>query len=195
MSVNKESSSGKRIRRSPDEARALILRIAAERLGRLGLDGLNISGVAKDAGMSHATVIHHFGSTGAMREALLAQMSRDLLSDVKSALDHNEPPAQILDRLFGMLSQGGHGRLLAWLALDQHRFAADTGAGGLFAEITATIARESGDAEHARQLVFLVAIAAMGRSICGDTVAELIGMTSDEQQAFPAWLADKVQTI
>lgn len=89
MNVNKEVK--KRIRRTPEKAKALILRVAADRLSEHGLEGLNISGVARAAGMSHATVIHHFGSTGAMREALLRQMTRELLSDVMEALADIHP--------------------------------------------------------------------------------------------------------
>lgn len=192
MNVN---SDGKRIRRTPEEAKSLILEVASRRLSTFGLEGLNISGVAKDAGMSHATVIHHFGSTGAMREALLGQMTRDLLSDVMAALNHHEEPARILDRLFEMLSQGGHGRLLAWLALDQQAFSPTGDSKGLFAEILGTIAKDSGDPVHAKQLVFLVAIAAMGKSICGDALAGLIGMSEAETQQFPKWLAARIQQI
>ncbi len=192
MNVN---SGGKRIRRTPEEAKSLILKVATDRLSALGLEGLNISGVAKDAGMSHATVIHHFGSTGAMREALLGQMTRDLLSDVMAALNHNEEPARILERLFEMLSHGGHGRLLAWLALDQQAFSPAGGSKGLFTDILGTIAKDSGDTVHAKQLVFLVAIAAMGKSICGDAIAGLIGMNEAETQQFPEWLAARIQQI
>jgi len=192
MNVNSKS---KRIRRTPEEARSLILRVASDRLSAFGLEGLNISGVAKDAGMSHATVIHHFGSTGAMREALLGKMTRDLLSDVMEALNHQEEPASILDRLFEMLSHGGHGRLLAWLALDQQAFSPASESKGLFTDILNTIAEDSGDLVHAKQLIFLVAIAAMGKSICGDAIAGLIGMSDAEAQQFPGWLAEHIQQI
>lgn len=195
MNVNKEVK--KRIRRTPEKAKALILRVAADRLSEYGLEGLNISGVARAAGMSHATVIHHFGSTGAMREALLRQMTRELLSDVMEALDHHESPDKILDRLFKMLSQGGHGRLLAWQALEQQTniFSAGKDSESLFGNIIDTITAESGDRVHAKHLVLLVAVAAMGFSICGDSIGDLVGINEDEMRAFPAWLADHIQTL
>ncbi len=192
MDVN---SKGKRVRRTPEEAKSLILKVASDRLSTFGLAGLNISGVAKDAGMSHATVIHHFGSTGAMREALLGKMTRELLSDVMQALNRETEPASVLDHLFEMLSQGGHGRLLAWLALDQQAFSPASDSKGLFTDILSTIAEESGDPVHAKQLVFLVAIAAMGKSICGEAIADLIGMNAAETQQFPSWLAAHIQQL
>ena len=192
MNVN---SGDKRVRRTPEEAKSLILSIASDRLSALGLEGLNISGVAKDAGMSHATVIHHFGSTGAMRKALLEKMTHDLLSDVMVALNHHEEPARVLDHLFEMLSHGGHGRLLAWLALDQQAFSPASESKGLFTDILNKIAEDSGDPVHAKQIIFLVAIAAMGKSICGDAIAGLIGINETEARQFPEWLAEHIQRI
>lgn len=192
MNVN---SGGKRVRRTPEEAKSLILSVACDRLSALGLEGLNISGVAKDAGMSHATVIHHFGSTGAMREALLEKMTQDLLSDMMVALNYHEEPAKVLDHLFDTLSQGGHGRLLAWLALDQQAFSPASVSKGLFTDILNKIAEGSGDPVHAKQIVFLVAIAAMGKSICGDAIAGLIGINETEARQFPEWLAEHIQRI
>ena len=56
---------------------------AAKRLSQIGFEGLRISGFfSKAAGMSHATVIHHFGSAGAMKKALLQEMTSALLADV-----------------------------------------------------------------------------------------------------------------
>ena len=59
---------------------------AAKRLSQIGFEGLSISGFSKAAGMSHATVIHHFGSAGAMKKALLQEMTSALLADVIFAL-------------------------------------------------------------------------------------------------------------
>lgn len=196
MNVNSPAAEkAKRIRRTPEEAKSLILKVAVERLARLGLEGLNISGVAKDAGMSHGTVIHHFGSTGAMREALLHQMTRDLLSDVMSALDSNEPPEKILDRLFSMLSQDGHGKLLAWRALEPQDAEKSDNSGDLFRSIIDSIAEESGSPSDAKQLVYLVAIAAVGQSVCGDVVSGLVGMSEEDSRRFPVWFASTVGDI
>ena len=73
-----------RRRRTAEESRSLILEVAARRLREYGLDGLNITGVAEEAGISHATLIHHFGSSGGMREALVDKMTLDLMSDLLS---------------------------------------------------------------------------------------------------------------
>ena len=196
MNVNNKNSK-KRLRRTPDEAKALIMDVAAERLRRLGLDGLNISGVAEAAGISHATVIHHFGSTGAMRESLLRKMTGDLLSDVMEALQYQQSPDKVLERLFGTLSRDGHGKLLAWLALDSQLagFDATTSTGDLFKNIIDSIASEGGNQTDAKYQVYLVAIAALGLGICGEVLAKLVGLSEKEAGQFPSWLAQHLQTL
>lgn len=196
MNVNNKNSK-KRLRRTPDEAKALIMDVAAERLRRLGLDGLNISGVAEAAGISHATVIHHFGSTGAMRESLLRKMTGDLLSDVMEALQYQQSPDKVLERLFGTLSRDGHGKLLAWLALDSQLagFDATTSTGDLFKNIIDSIASEGGNRTDAKYQVYLVAIAALGLGICGEVLAKLVGLSEKEAGQFPSWLAEHLQTL
>ena len=196
MNVNSKSNK-KRLRRTPEEAKASIMEVAADRLGRLGLDGLNISGVAKAAGMSHATVIHHFGSTGAMRKALLQKMTRELLSDVVEALQHEQSTDKVLQRLFSTLSRDGHGKLLAWLALDSQLagFDATTSTGDLFKNIIDSIASEGGNRTDAKFQVYLVAVAALGLGICGDVLAKLVGLSKKEGGQFPSWLAEHLQTL
>ncbi len=64
-----------RRRRTAEESKTIILEVAAKRLREHGLEGLNITGVAEEAGISHATLIHHFGSSGGMRDALADKMT------------------------------------------------------------------------------------------------------------------------
>lgn len=193
--MNVNSGKPRRIRRTPEEAKAEILRVAADRLASMGLEGLNISGVARQAGMSHGTVIHHFGSTAAMRQALLAQMTGELLQDIVDALDHHQSPAEILDGLFSTLSKGGHGKLLAWLELEPQEFESPADRGVMFNSIIEAIAREGGTHKNAKQMVFLVALAAVGLSISGDKLAELVGLSDQEQHDFPVWLADQLESL
>ena len=114
MSVNNQV----RKRRTAVEAKSLILETAAERLRDQGVDGLTVKGVAEQAGMSHATLIHHFGSSDGMRRELEVHMTATLLADVVAALQQDVPLEQLCADLFTALSTGGHARLLAWLAVD-----------------------------------------------------------------------------
>ena len=184
MSVNK------RIRRSPEEAREHILNAAESRLADLGLDGLTVSGVAGAAGISHANVVHHFGSTDGMRSALFGRMTKQLLDDVSNALRAEVPTEEIMKRLFSTLTRPGHGNLLAWRMLGNVELPDDGGAQDRFASILATVAEERPD--EARNLIMLIAAAAMGISICREPLQQMIGYSDEELEAFPAWLANLV---
>jgi AcrR family transcriptional regulator len=72
----------KRIRRTPEEARALILEAAEGTIAKTGPSGLRLQDVAKAAGVSHPTILHHFGS----REGLVKALNLRTLEDLKAVL-------------------------------------------------------------------------------------------------------------
>jgi AcrR family transcriptional regulator len=193
-----------RKRRSADEARAELLRVAEDRLARYGLEGLNIVDVAGAAGMSHATLIHHFGSTEDMRRALVTRMTDRLLRDVIAVLETeaNLAPEKLLRDLFSTLSKGGHAKLLAWLAVEQGLSqSADPAAeiDDLFAELVPIVAKRlptDADGELlARRMIYLIATSAIGYGIAGDTLANLIKLDHAEVEDYPAWLGAQVREM
>jgi AcrR family transcriptional regulator len=118
----KQANAEKRLRRTPDEARDAILAAARERLLKHGLDGLKIADIARDIGMSHATLIHHFGSTAGMRRALVDRMANSLLTEFLGVFERVPPSptrrSEVLGRLFRALADERHVQLFAWLALE-----------------------------------------------------------------------------
>ena len=60
----------KRIRRSPEEAQRLILDAAERSMGAGGPASLRLQDVAREAGVSHPTILHHFGSRDGLIQAL-----------------------------------------------------------------------------------------------------------------------------
>ncbi|MEZ5595826.1 MAG: TetR/AcrR family transcriptional regulator [Pseudomonadales bacterium] len=191
-----------RKRRTPDEARLEILEAAEARLRAHGIDGLNVVDVAKACGMSHATLLHHFGSTGGMRKALVAHMTARLLADIITTLE-NQPelePPEMLQRLFDTLNTGGHTKLLAWLSVSADALAEGTPAGTLlqdhFAALVPVIASRLPEGERseaqARRIVFLIAAAAIGTGVGGPMLPGVIGMSEAEVESFPAWLGGQI---
>ncbi|MBX3219706.1 MAG: TetR/AcrR family transcriptional regulator [Labilithrix sp.] len=73
---------GKRTRRSPEEARTLILE-AAGRLFETHLpDAVGLKDVAREAGVSHALVTHYFGTYAALVEATLERRFHQLRDEL-----------------------------------------------------------------------------------------------------------------
>lgn len=215
MNVNSENRkksapAAKRVRRTAAQAKALILETAARRLKDQGLDGLNLTGVADDAGISHATIIHHFGGSEEMRRALVTHMTAALLTDVVTALQQEVPPVELCQNLFQAITENGHARLLAWLAVDSGNTMASPSEDiqTLFAAVIQTVADDlhrphaetdgkmtppcPEELDRARNIVLLIASTAIGLGISGDALSVLLGMSPDARQAFPSWLGTLV---
>jgi AcrR family transcriptional regulator len=72
----------KRVRRTPEEARRVILDAAEQVIARTGPAGLRLQEVAEAVGISHPTILHHFES----REGLILALNRRTVSALRDAL-------------------------------------------------------------------------------------------------------------
>lgn len=200
----------KRIRRSPAEARALILKAAQTRLKAVGPEGLQIKEIAAIAGVTHSTILHHFGSAEDLRVALAENMVEKLLDDILKVMDAGKTvfpeDHSVLFRVFEVLTDDGNARLLAWTMLR----GADLRAGedtlmALFDKIHAGVVQAiraaAGDMvvkdavaeRQARFIIYLVATTAVGDGIAGPYLARLIGLDDTEAtKDFRDWFAARL---
>jgi AcrR family transcriptional regulator len=198
----------KRIRRSPAEARNAVLAAARARLLAHGLEGLKIAAVARDAGMSHATLIHHFGSSLGMRDALIDSMAQDLLAEFVLLLDDGPAPsdrrAAMLGKLFATLSDEKHAQLFAWLAIESQQSAGeaqrhDSATAELLAMLLERIRRRDGqppmDAKVARFGVVLAITSAMGLGLARPWLERMDLLDGEaDAQRFAVWLGELLET-
>lgn len=194
-SESQASKPGTRIRRTPEEARAVILDAAEKRLGRLGLDGLNVVGVAKEAGLSHASVIHHFGNTAGMRQALDDRMAAALLGDLVQALKTNTEPKEILAAVFNAMAGAGHAKLLAWRALNETEAdLPDPAVQRLFGELIRRAGERFAEIDEAelRNCLVLITTSAIGLGVSGSALPALIGVDKIDNRQFADWLSSMV---
>jgi AcrR family transcriptional regulator len=109
----------KRIRRDPEEAKAMILDAAERVFSEVGPDAAGLKDVAKNAGVSHALVSHYFGSYDALVEQTLerriTRMREATMRDL--AVSHPDSPDTILDRLAELGNDRVTMRLAAWSML------------------------------------------------------------------------------
>ncbi len=77
---------GKRARRSPDEARRLILDAAQDAIARTGPEGLRLQEIAAAAGISHPLILHHFGSRAGLVRALTREATIELKDKLIAAM-------------------------------------------------------------------------------------------------------------
>lgn len=111
-----------RVRRSAEEAREAILDAAGPRLAEVGPAGIRLQDVARDVGVSHPTVLHHFGSREALVEAVversIRRLERDLVREIAKIPVSAGSLASLLETVAHVLGPEGHARVVAWLALE-----------------------------------------------------------------------------
>jgi AcrR family transcriptional regulator len=110
-----------RKRRTAEDARTAILDAAEQRLVASGPAGIRLQEVAADVGLSHPTVLHHFGSREGLVEAVVARaldsLHAGLLQAVRASPQGTDQLVTILDGCYEALVRKGHGRAFLWLAL------------------------------------------------------------------------------
>ncbi|HVH05344.1 MAG TPA: TetR family transcriptional regulator [Myxococcota bacterium] len=200
-----------RTRRSAAEARAAILDAAAKRLREGGPEAVRLQDVARDLGISHPAILHHFGS----RESLMKDLAAHVIEGIETellqgiALAANEESVQdVLMRVFESLGDAGHARLLAWRALavrtaDEADAADGARAKTLLGSLADLVharrsaaAAERGIAPPSREdsefTVRLGAAALLGEGVAGaefDRSLSAAGDTAERRRRFFAWFA------
>jgi AcrR family transcriptional regulator len=189
----------RRVRRTPEEAKRLILETARSLAAGTGPQGLRLQDIAAKAGISHPLILHHFGSRAGLVRALIREAAaelRDRLAASLSAPDYSLDKQ--LDQVFDTF-RGGLAQRLAWLLVEDP----DGGQAN-----NPMILREITDALHARRLaaappgseiarsdtealVHLVGIAAFGEAIYGTQLRYSAGSDDSEESTrqFRTWFA------
>jgi TetR/AcrR family transcriptional regulator, repressor for neighboring sulfatase len=194
----------KRVRRSPEEARRLILDTAQALIARTGPQGLRLQDIATEAGISHPLILHHFGSRAGLVRALNREAVTELRDRLVAAMTQPEYSAgDQLDRVFETF-RGGLAQRLAWLALEDPGREVETEmvlrdiVDVLHARRLAAAAQDAPEADNAilredsEWLIHLVAIAAFGDAIYGVQLRRSAGVAEvgdADRRRFRAWLA------
>jgi AcrR family transcriptional regulator len=189
----------RRVRRTPEEAKRLILETAQVLVARTGPQGLRLQDIAAEAGISHPLILHHFGSRAGLMRALTRKAAAELKDRLVTAMTQPEYTiGQQLDQVFDAF-RGGLAQRLAWLAAEDP----DGGPAN-----NAMILREIADTLHARRvaaaapgatiarddtewLIHLVATSAFGEAMYGAQLRRSAGIEGGEESArqFRTWFA------
>lgn len=190
-----------RRRLDAETARETILDAAEAQLVEVGPGGLRLQDVARAAGVSHPTVLHHFGSREHLVSAVVSRsldrINRELVGAISASTGDEEQLQEMLARTAEAL-EGGHARVVLWLALSGR--AVDGAGVGLADVVDATHAfRLSRVAEGATpptredtaRTVVLATLALVAGSVLGPTLLENAGLSSGPRSVvgFRRWLA------
>jgi AcrR family transcriptional regulator len=191
-----------RRRLDAEAARALILDAAEKRLVVVGPSGIRLQEVAADAGVSHPTVLHHFGSRELLVKAVIVrsieQINASLVAALQRASGAGEDLAETLvENAHQAFERTGHARVLLWLALEGH--AVEGGKVKLTDIVDATHAlrlsrnkpKKGVTRDDTAYTVILAALALVGGTVLAPTLLANAGLPSDAKAnlAFRKWLA------
>jgi AcrR family transcriptional regulator len=186
----------KRVRRTPEDARRLILDAAQASMVSKGPAGIRLQDVARAAGVSHSNVLHHFGSRAGLIEAL----NRRTLDDLKAMLFEvmkaaHSSAEDIIGPAFAAYRDGLAQRTLWVLQAPARRggqnlLAFDEIVDALHARRLAASPGVPVDKAQTRAIVHLTTIAAFGDALIGSRLRR--HSRADEpaaRQRFVKWFA------
>lgn len=194
----------KRVRRTADEARRLILDAAEERLAAQGPEGIRLQDIARDVGISHPAILHHFesreGLVAALIERTTSQFREKMFALITDTMASGTGSENLIENAFQVLSDRGTARLLAWLLLTG-RSAEGTGSHQLMREVAdmlhqnrVEMAQQGARTPPAREdtvfMAMLTATAAFGDAIIGKQIARGSGLDPDAIARYRKWLAN-----
>src|SRR5271169_981192 len=187
----------RRVRRSPEEARRLILETAQALIARTGPEGLRLQDIAAEAGISHPLILHHFKSRAGLVRALTRQTAAEFKDRLVAAMAQPELTTEaLIDRVFDAFA-GGLAQRLAWLEIVDPEGMDPEGE----ADEPATVQSEIAETLHMRRvaaappgrevtredtqwLMHLVAVAAFGEAMHGVRLRRGLGRDECEKRRF-----------
>ncbi len=193
----------KRQRRSAEEAHEQILDAADRRLAEAGPSGIRLQEIAADVGVSHPTILHHFGSREGLVQAVVQRALAGLRDEIvrvisERSIDAGEG-AELVRLVAATLGDRGHARLMAWLALEDRT-----------PKDAPQLLRGLAGAMHARRveeceaevppedtvfMVLLVSLALFGEGVLGEAMRRSAGLEGDPtaRSRLAEWLARLIE--
>lgn len=176
-----------RVRRSPEEARELILAAARKLLAEKGPDAVGLKDVARTAGVSHGLVSHYFGTYGTLVEAVMAAHQASIRAELFARMQEHpdEGPEAWIEHGFAAMAHPLYGRLSVWAVMSGR-----TSSAGFFARreqglrmlVDALEARLGPDVPRARieRVVVVVLTSMLGYMMGRDVLWAALGKEATE---------------
>lgn len=208
----------KRRRRTPALARREILDAAQQRLMNKGPDGLRLQSIAGDLGITHSSILHHFGSRDGLLDALSIDAFHKLEQDLKNSLEapsEGDPATDLFEKIAHILGEKGHARLLAWQLMNGRRLLDSDptgsalgrdGTGGLLDRLAKTLHamrlenarthdQPSPSLDESRSIVAMAGCALFGEALAGELMLQsaALGTNPEARRRFRHWLAKTVE--
>ena len=212
--VHKSEAAPRRRRRTAEVARREILDAAKKRLMEGGPDNVRLKQIGEEIGLSHSSILHHFGSRDALMEALREDAFGALAQDLAARLatpGEGDPTIDFFEKVAETLGQQGYGRLLAWQMMSGNvpnrgsigrKVLGPDGSGGLLRGLAGhlqkmregrakALGQPEPDLEETRRVVAMIGCFALGEALAGHLMVRSAGLGSEpeDRRVFRAWVA------
>ena len=182
-------------RRKPDAVRRDALEVGRRLLIAGGPGAITLKAVGAELGMSHANLIHHFGSAEAFQSRLKDLMVQDLTRRMTAIIADGAGAmagSSIVDQVFDAYAEGGIGMLMAWSLVSGGPYD-EAGMAATMRDLVAALEPLLGGADttsRARQMVSLVTLLAFADSLIGAPLADAMGGERDAVRRLTSRLLD-----
>jgi TetR/AcrR family transcriptional regulator, repressor for neighboring sulfatase len=186
-------------RRKPDDVRAEALAIGRRLLIEGGPAAITLKAIGAEMGMSHANLIHHFGSAEAFQNQLKTAMGEELTRRVTDLIRRqggkDADVGEIVDTVFSAYASGGIGMLIAWSTLTKAKAQTEglEQALGELVNVLEPLMEGPAAASRARAVVVLVSILALGDSLIGAPLAQCVGGDPGEMRRLTVRILEQLQ--
>lgn len=219
-SKNPEGKPPRRRRRTAEVARREILDAAKRRLMDGGPDNVRLQLIGEDVGLSHSSILHHFGSRAGLMEALRNDAFTALAKDLAARLatpSEGDPTIDFFEKISATLGDEGYGRLLAWQLMSGRLPQAGSvgeavlgpdGSGGLLAGLgdqlhklrvsrAAHFGQPEPDLEDTRRVVVMGACALLGEALAGHVMVRSAGLgdSAEDRKVWRSWFAKLSESL
>lgn len=175
----------RRRKRMGDEVRDEALVAARKLLLESGPAAVTVASVGREIGMSHANVLHHFGSAAALQSALMGSMIGDLTAALDNVVEllktDAAAPRAVADHVFDAFDKGGAGPLAAWIILSGDVRQLEPVREAVRALVDAIVgqATDAAAPERVRAAVLMMALSAFGDALIGPHLREMLDQRDD----------------
>ena len=151
---------------------------------------MTLKAVATEVGVTHANLLHHFGSAGGLQTDLMAMMLRDLSEVMREAVARLRAGEATMDDVVGLtfeaFATGGAGHLAAWMVLTRDTDRLEP-IGEVVRELAAAIKLPDSDAPVERAILF-VTMMAFADGVIGKYLRPMLGQPQSAAREINAQL-------
>lgn len=147
---------------------------------------MTLSAVASDIGVTHANLIHHFGSASGLQSALMVSMVADLNDALAAAVARlrtdEGAPLEVVNAVFDAFIEGGAGRLAAWIAMSgdlSHLEPVREAVQDLVRAISEKVGECGETQQTIGSAVLFIALSAFGESLIGRPLRNMLDQPDD----------------